>query len=203
MPHLNVEELISYVHGQCSDIEKLAVESHLMACPDCSHQKQEFQDFMTRVLEDSSFEPPADLVQWGIKLFQPMTQTPETGARRRSIATLIYDTFDQPLLAGVRRVGVPSRQLLFRSGDVDVDVKIESARPNDRISLIGQVLSSEPKFFDNTPVNLESHGIVRYRTRTNVVGEFSFDEVLKDTYHLTVDLPDRQIMLFCVHRSNS
>ena len=83
-----------------------------------------------------------------------------------------------------------------------MDVKIESMEANNRITLVGQVLSNNAKFFDNTPVKLESHGIVRYRTRTNVVGEFSFDEVPKDTYHLSVDLPEGQITLFCVHRGN-
>ena len=93
--------------------------------------------------------------------------------------------------------------MLFRAGAVDVDVKIESMEANDRITLVGQVLSDGAKFFDNTPVKLESHGIVRYKTRTNVVGEFTFDEVPKDTYHLTVDLPEGQITLFCVHRTRS
>jgi len=130
-------------------------------------------------------------------------QPESKGTLRKIIAALVFDTYDQPMLAGVRRVGVPPRQLLFRAGDVDVDVKIESMEANDRITLVGQVLSSTAKFFDNTPVKLESHGIVRYRTRTNVVGEFSFDEVPKDTYHLSVDLPEGQITLFCVHRGNS
>jgi hypothetical protein len=94
----------------------------------------------------------------------------------------------------------PPRQLLFHAGDVDVDVKIESMEANDRITLAGQVLSTAAKFIDNAPVKLESRGIVRYRTKTNIVGEFSFDEIPKDTYHLSVDLPEGQITLFCVHR---
>jgi hypothetical protein len=203
MQHLNIEEIINYVHGQSSDTEKSVVETHLMECPKCLQQKHEFQNLVVGLAEDSSFEPPAELVEWGINLFQPKARVAGAPTRPRVIAMLIYDTYDQPLLAGVRRAGVPPRQLLFRSGNVDVDVKIESSRPNDRISLIGQVLSTEPKFFPNTPVNLESHGVVRYRTTTNGVGEFSFDEVPKDTYHLSVDLPERQIMLFCVHRGNS
>jgi hypothetical protein len=92
---------------------------------------------------------------------------------------------------------------LFRAGDVDVDVKIEAVENNDRISLVGQVLSNKEKFFDNTTVKLESHGMVRFKTMTNFVGEFVFDEVPKDTYHLSVDLPEGQITLFCVHRGNS
>lgn len=202
MRHLTVENLMNYMEGLGSDVENSTAVAHLASCRECSELKQEFQILVAQLREDSSFEPPADLVQWGKNLFQPVMQ-PETGGLRKIIASLVFDTFDQPMLAGVRRVGAPPRQLLFRAGDVDVDVKIESMEANDRITLVGQVLSSATKFFDNTPVKLESHGIVRYRTRTNVVGEFSFDEVPKDTYHLSVDLPEGQITLFCVHRGNS
>ena len=203
MRHITVENLINYMDGQSTDVEKSTLDNHLAICAECSELKQEFQALMTRLREDSSFEPPADVVQWGISLFQPVMQPESKGTLRKIIASLVFDTYDQPALAGVRRVGAPPRQLLFRAGDVDVDVKIESMEANDRITLVGQVLSSTAKFFDNTPVKLESHGIVRYRTRTNVVGEFSFDEVPKDTYHLSVDLPEGQITLFCVHRGNS
>jgi len=190
------------MEGQGTDVDKLTLEAHLANCRECLELKQEFQGLILQLREDSAFEPPAEVVEWSINLFQPVMH-PENGDSRKIIASLVFDTFDQPMLAGVRRVGVPPRQLLFRAGDVDVDVKIESMEANDRITLVGQVLSSATKFFDNTPVKLESHGIVRYRTRTNVVGEFSFDEVPKDTYHLSVDLPEGQITLFCVHRGNS
>lgn len=202
MRHLTIENIITYMDGLASDVEKSTAEAHLASCKECSELKQEFQTLTLQLRADSSFEPPAEVVERGVNLFQPLAQ-PAKGGLRRVFAALVFDTFDQPMMAGVRRVGAPPRQLLFRAGDVDVDVKIESMEANDRITLVGQVLSSATKFFDNTPVKLESHGIVRYRTRTNVVGEFSFDEVPKDTYHLSVDLPEGQITLFCVHRGNS
>jgi hypothetical protein len=202
MRHLTIEDIVTYTDGPTTDVEKLTLETHLTSCKECSELKQEFQNLLVQLREDVSFEPPAEVVEWGANLFQPVMQ-PQKGGVRKIIAALVFDTFDEPMLAGVRRVGAPPRQLLFRAGDVDVDVKIESLEANDRITLVGQVLSSATKFFDNTPVKLESHGIVRYRTITNVVGEFSFDEVPKDTYHLSVDLPEGQITLFCVHRGNS
>jgi len=204
MGHVTIENLINYIDGNSSDVEKSTLESHVTACGDCAELKQEFHALIHRLKSDASFEPPADLVQWGINLFQPVMRPQGQGSSlHKYIASLVFDTYDQPMPAGIRRVGAPPRQLLFRAGDVDVDVKIESMEANDRITLVGQVLSNTDKFFDNTPVKLESHGIVRYRTRTNVVGEFSFDEVPKDTYHLSVDLPEGQITLFCVHRGNS
>src|SRR5262245_63579572 len=202
MRHLTAEAIMNYTDGRASDAEKVAFETHVMSCKDCAELKQEIQSLLVRLTEDATFEPAAELLQWGVHLFQPITQ-PEPGGLQRIIASLVFDTFDQPMFAGIRRVGAPPRQLLFRAGGVDVDVKIESMEANDRITLVGQVLSAGAKFFDNTPVKLESHGIVRYRTKTNVVGEFTFDEVPKDTYHLSVDLPEGQITLFCVHRGNS
>jgi hypothetical protein len=205
MRHLNPENLIEYIDGRASDPSKAAVEAHLVQCSDCSELKQELKQFILRVEEDATYEPPAHLVKWGFSLFQPLLQPKESvgGKVRRIIAALVFDTADQPMLAGVRGVGVPPRQLLFRAGDVDVDVKIESMEANDRISLVGQVLTGTEKFFENAPVNLESEGVIRYKTMTNLVGEFMFDEVPKDTYHLSVDLPEGQITLFCVHRGNS
>ena len=203
MRHLTVENLMTYIDGQVVSAEKPVIEQHLFACAECSEVRQELQSLVTRLQQDSASEPPSDLVKWGIDLFQPVMQPTSGGWVRKIVAALVFDTFEQPALAGIRRVGAPPRQLLFRAGDVDVDVKIESMEANDRITLVGQVLSSGAKFFDNTPVKLESHGIVRYKTRTNLVGEFSFDEVPKDTYHLSVDLPEGQITLFCVHRSTN
>jgi len=203
MRHVSVEEIMTHTDGTTSEGDRITFENHLMACSDCSGLHKEFQLLASRLQNDFAFEPPAETVQWGISLFQPVMQPQKGGTLRKLIASLVYDTYDQPQLAGVRRVGVLPRQLLFRAGEVDVDVKIESMETNDRITLVGQVLSNAEKFLDNTPVKLESHGIVRYKTRTNLVGEFSFDEVPKDTYHLSVDLPEGQITLFCVHRGNS
>jgi len=205
MRHVNAEKLMEYMDGQTDSESKATVETHLSQCSECMTLKQELHQFVLKLQQDSAYEPPAELLQWGVSLFQPLLQPKETlgGKVRKIVASLIFDTFDEPMLAGVRRVGTPPRQLLFRAGDVDVDVKIESMEANDRISLVGQVLSNTERFFDNTPVKLESHGTVRYKTMTNFVGEFVFDEVPKDTYHLSVDLPEGQITLFCVHRGNS
>jgi hypothetical protein len=202
MRHLTVETLIDYVDGIGTDAEKSDIEAHLLSCHDCEEIKQEFQSLAFQLREDASFEPPAELVQWGINLFQPVRR-PAPGGLPKFIASLVFDTFDQPMFAGMRRVGTPPRQLLFRAGEIDIDVKIESMEANNRITLVGQVLPSATKFFENAPVKLESHGIVRYSTKTNTIGEFSFDEVPKDTYHLSVDLPEGEITLFCVHRGNS
>jgi len=205
MLHLSVEDLTNYVDAVVAgkNVSDGLVESHLSVCAECFQAKEALLNLIVLLQRDASFEPPGSLVEWAFDLFQPMLQPTSGGKLKRIIASLIFDTYEQPMLAGVRRMGAPPRQLLFRAGEVDVDVKVESLEANDRITLIGQVLSNAAKFFDNTPVKLESQGVTRFRTVTNVVGEFSFDDVPKDTYHLSVDLPEGEITLFCVHRGNS
>lgn len=204
MRHVTADILVEYTDGALSALDRQEVEQHLAVCSDCHRQHEEFQQLIQCLQQDAAFEPPAELVQWGQDLFQPLLQPAKVGRIRRIIAALVHDTFDQPMLAGVRRSGVrPPRQLVFRAGDVDVDVRIEMTEVNNRISLVGQVLSNTERFFDNTPVKLESHGVVRYKTVTNPVGEFSFEELPRDTYHLSVDVPEGQITLFCVHRGDN
>ena len=211
MHHLTVENLVEYILGSPvdgtsrQDPEKDArpkIEIHLSECRECSQLKGEIQNLIRDLQTDTTFEPPIHLVQWGVELFQPLLQPPTGRKLRRLIAALVFDTYEQRLQPGIRGMATTPRQLLFRAGDVNIDVKIESMEQNDRITMVGQVLSPSEKLFDGAPVKLESHGIVQYQTVTNQVGEFSFDEVPKDTYHLSVDLPEGQITLFCVHRGS-
>jgi hypothetical protein len=210
MRHLTVETLLDQIEDKGLEASRSALEGHLAECSQCGEQAADLRALLSFMASDSDNEPSSDLMKWSVELFQPVLSLTDSsdatvGSVRR-IARLIFDSFDQPLPAGVRAgiAGTASipRQLLFRAGDVDVDLRIESGLDN-RISLSGQVLSEAVPFFENTPVRLESHGEARYKTRTNPVGEFSFDAVPQDTYHLSMDLPAGQVTLFCVYRNQA
>jgi hypothetical protein len=210
MRHLSVESILDQIENKAANADSRTTAEHLQACRKCSTKTDELRELLAFMSTDASNEPSPATVQWGVELFQPVIR-PALGQDGllgpvRRIAKLVFDSFEQPLTAGVRAgvMGIESmpRQLLFRAGEVDVDVRIESGADN-RISLSGQVLSEAVPFFENTQVRLESHGVARYKTSTNPVGEFSFDEVPQDTYHLSMDLPEGQVTLFCVYRRES
>ncbi len=200
MRHPTVETILNFVDNNAAlaEVDRAGVTDHISSCSRCGEKAREFEGLLGFFQEDAVNEPPSELLEWGVQLFQPVLR-PTESKLGRIFAKLVFDSFEQPLPAGIRHVGSIPRQLLFKAGDVDVDVRIESAA-EDRISLAGQVLSESTDFFDDAPVRLESHGIIRYKTRTNPVGEFAFDEVPQDTYHLSMDLPQGQVTLFCVHR---
>ncbi len=106
MRHLKVEEIMTYVDGQ-QTIDQAAVKQHLDACGECAELQQELRQLVNHLREDHACEPPSDLVRWGIELFQPVIQPSIGGRIRKIIAALVFDTFEQPALAGMRRVGAP------------------------------------------------------------------------------------------------
>ncbi len=199
MRHPSVETLIGQIENTGSAAALATTTKHLSACLPCQDKSGELSELLQFLHSDSQNEPPAEVLEWGTQLFQPVFQPAESESSKvLRIAKLVFDSFEQPTPVGVRYVGSAPRQLLFRTGKVDIDVRVESG--DDRVSLAGQVLSESERFFENAPVRLESHGVVRYQTQTNPVGEFLFDQVPHDTYHLSMDLPDGQVTLFCVHR---
>jgi hypothetical protein len=197
MQHLSPENILAYLDGNAADTEKSEMEAHLAVCGECTESKAEYQDLVGMLQEEVSLQPPAHFVEaW--KNVARTVPAPRKPTLRQIIASLVFDSFDQPILAGVRHVGATPRQRLFRAGDIDVDVKIESTEIGKEITLVGQVLSPTSKFFVNAPVTLESHGGQRYQTCTNEVGEFSF-EVPNDTYDLSIELNEGRVSILTVH----
>src|SRR5438034_9797408 len=102
MRHVTVENLIDYIESQASDVEKSTLERHMKDCNECEELKQEFQIVIARLREAASFEPPGELLQWGITLFQPGAQPRGVSGLRKFIASLVVDAYDQPMLACIR-----------------------------------------------------------------------------------------------------
>src|SRR5690242_20121204 len=99
MRHLSTDNLITYIDGRTLAAEKPAVEQHLSLCDECTGLRRELQNLVARLQEDSAYEPPSEVVQWGVALFQPVAQPASEGKVRKIIAALVFDTFEEPALA--------------------------------------------------------------------------------------------------------
>src|SRR4249920_2074159 len=117
MRHITSEDIANYIEGRASEQEVTTLNAHLIQCKECADLKQEFQLLLNSFRQDSAFEPPAELLQWSLELFQAVTHAAPSSGLPRFIASLIFDTCDQPMFAGIRRVDTPPRQLLFRAGE--------------------------------------------------------------------------------------
>jgi hypothetical protein len=202
MRHPTVETLIAHIEGDPASSRGTGIENHLKTCDACRRKTAEFRDLLGLLEADRADEPPAESLDWALDLFQPVRGFGE-GSRGPlgRIARRVFDSLEHAAPAGVRAgAGALARQLLYRTEGVDIDLRIEPT-DEEHISLVGQVLSDSPTAIQARSVVLASSTGASYDTLTNPVGEFSFDSVPKNTYHLLVDLPDGEVTLFCVHRN--
>src|SRR5207244_12716639 len=106
-------------------------------------------------------------------------------------ARLLYDSFREPLPAGVRTQRRLSRQALYVAGDYSLDLHWENERGSPRVALVGQIKNQkEPsKHLGDVPVLLISGKKLLARTVRNALAEFHMEYSPKT--HLRLYVPGR------------
>jgi hypothetical protein len=111
-----------------------------------NHQPdQAWMHRLREVLSANDFVEPPDWVRESARrLFMTLGPQPRSSLVQRLRATLIFDSRrTSPTPAGVRSIGVLDGpwQLLYRSGDVDVDLLVRPNQDGHTMSVRGQALS--------------------------------------------------------------
>ncbi len=90
---------------------------------------------------------------------------------------LVYDTADYPLPAGVRRRDVTSRHLLYRAGDLCLDLRVERDPRSSLTALVGQLANADEPLepLAGVPVFIMAGERVLARANSNRMGEFQLE----------------------------
>ena len=105
-----------------------------------------------------------------------MYEEPPFPADAPEVATLVFDSAQVAVAAGVRGAFASARQLLYKSGSVCIDMRMQPKPGSDSVVLIGQLLdSASPTHgMGDIPVSLVCEGDTVARRKTNNFGEFDF-----------------------------
>ena len=89
-------------------------------------------------------------------------------------ADLLLDTAKRPGRAGLLAGSCGRRQLLFRAGDVFLDVSLHRQAGSKQLALVGQLLDAgtASRKLTDLPVELDCANGEPTRTRSNGLGEF-------------------------------
>jgi hypothetical protein len=92
------------------------------------------------------------------------------------IASMVFDSLQSPVPNGIRGTSPSARQLLFRSGSVCLDMRLQPKPGTDSVVLVGQLLdSASPTHgMSDVAVSLVSEGDTVACKKTNNFGEFDF-----------------------------
>jgi hypothetical protein len=115
------------------------------------------------------------------------------GERIAAHAALVFDSFRQPLLAGMRgSSGVPARQLLYKAGRYTIRLQVEPGAREERLSIVGQILDDQDPTggLRDIAVLALTGSKTLDRTITNGLGEFHLEPDATDKLQLSVDVPE-------------
>jgi hypothetical protein len=175
MEHFNVEKWIDFVNQAVTSTEKQQMAKHLnLGCESCQETVSLWQRVRASAAVEGDYQPPDNAVRIAKAAFVGAGLGSQK-LRAESRIKVLFDSFLQPMLAGVRSTGTGTRQMLYRADPYQIDVQLEMKPSGNRVVVTGQLLNlSHPKVTAGGTRILVSnmHGDVVHSV-ANEFGEFS------------------------------
>ena len=172
MKHLTTEEGIDLVNQVLSRSERLEMERHLeCGCERCLKTISRWRRVRRMAATEASHQPPSEAVRIAKAAF---AGSPWARVRKVSgVIEVLFDSFLQPALEGVRSAGAGTRRMLYRADPFQVDLQIE-AQVGGSVVVTGQLLDlREPEVVgSHVPLMLSNLRGRVIRATTNQYGEF-------------------------------
>ena len=172
MKHLKVVEWNKLLRHVTSDHRRKATQNHSETRRN-HHAAALWQKVANATDVEASYQPAAESVRVAKAAFAIASLT-VSGREVVRVAQLLFDSFSQPVTAGIRSAPRRIRQLLYRAEPYQIDLQIESRPETNRLVVTGQLLDvSRPEMVGRDVQVMVSDGresIVK--TVTNQFGEF-------------------------------
>src|SRR5581483_2505071 len=112
MRHFDQEQWADFTRGIHSENVRAAMVQHLeQGCGECTGTLGVWESVRKNAQNEKSYTPPADRVRQAKAIAVLLASKPKTSVVAQ-LAQLVFDSFTQPLTAGVRGATMNDRQLL-------------------------------------------------------------------------------------------
>jgi hypothetical protein len=194
MRHYSLEKWVDFARNVIGQDEKAEMQSHLeTGCAACTKDLSMWQRLQQVARRESAYAPSEGAVRTVNATFVNRPAGRASHAKTQ-LASLLFDSFRGPVLAGVRSSGNASQQLLYGLDDYRIDVRIEPQMDSEKVVLIGQVLNSaDPdERLASMPVSLLKGQKLLAESVTSEFGEFQIECQLQSGIRLIITLSDRK-----------
>jgi hypothetical protein len=196
MKHFALHEWIDFARNSMAVDTKAEMQHHLnQGCTECQRAADLWKQVSASTAREGMYEPPQSALRAVFAHFALQRPAKGSAIERMKLA---FDSLLHPLPAGIRSSGASARQLLFRSGNYSVDLRLEVQSESGHIFIVGQVLDSAKRKggLASIPVALRSKSGAHQATITNDMGEFHFECPESESLQLSLALSSkRQLML--------
>lgn len=187
--HIPFEKLADLADDRLPGGEREAAREHARHCPQCAGQLAELEKAIGLMRSDESEDAPRDVIHLAVALFSDRARKPEKSLARKILAALSFDSAEMTPSLGVRSgASSESRQLLYRAGDTDLDIRVASH--DDCWVVSGQVLGAED--LSGGSIELEGGG-GQVSSPLNDLSEFTLPPVPTGRYTLRLRLMNMDI----------
>jgi hypothetical protein len=190
MKHFQAEEWADLVRDVASAEAARAMQEHLHdGCQACQAIVDGFRAVVEVSAREANCEPPDHVVR-SVKALLALARP-----QKRTLAALVFDSLRQPVLAGVRSAGAAARQIVFKSGDVVVDLKLDPIPGSNLVQILGQVMQKQDSCgVGCVPVALRKGAQQFAKTFANRFGEFQFEARISSDLNLVIVLPESRLV---------
>ena len=197
MTHFDITQWSDFVRGVGEPAVLAAMGQHLDdGCDRCQYAATTMDAITVTAQAEKEFPVPPNVVHFARSIF--VLQVPErVNLLPRIAARLLYDSFRDPLPAGVRSQHHISRQTLYEAGPYHVDLRLDHERGAPHISLVGQIVDQQDpqKSCGGIPVFLLSgKNEIVAQSVSNQQGEFLMEYEPRKSLHLIVDVDKRNLI---------
>lgn len=168
------------------------LEAHLASgCKACTATVGLWKQVHSIATGESGYGPPEDVVRL-VRL-----EFAANHLRNTAEASLVFDTFSQPILAGVRSTAAAARQMVYEAEGLTVDLRFDRQPYSNKVHLIGQILDPERlrAKLGNFPVMLwTENGLPVAESSTNAFGEFHLEFEAQDGLRLSIQVAANKLI---------
>jgi hypothetical protein len=188
--HYEFAEWADFARGTAGSKTREKVQAHLgSGCKECGELARFFSELVQRAASDAAYHIP-DYALRNIRTIFALQQPQEVRLLPRTVARLIYDSFREPLLAGVRSQQSTAHQLMYVAGPYSVDLRLEQEQGAPRVRLTGQIANRKrASGVPEVPVFVLSRDLVIGKTSTNKFGEFAVEYPPSNKLRLFAPIP--------------
>jgi len=187
--HIAEPAWADFVRGHSTPEAKSAIESHLSGgCAACSSAAALWKSFMNVAAQEKLYTPPPHTVRLAKAQFAAAKLT---ASAARSLVSLVFDSFAQPLPAGIRSGTAMARQMVYEADGLTIDLRIDKHANSKALSIVGQVLDARTLRLapQSVPVALlNRQGEPLQRTSTSNFGEFHLEVAVEAEMQLAIEL---------------
>ena len=176
MKHVEIETLIRKFEGRLGENDLHEITAHVAQCCECAARSATLAGFFAYAELHVTHMVPQAATARILNIYQRKPVVKSRGVSQ-SIASLIFD--DWQVALNERHSGIDTRQMLYRIGDSEIDLRLELV--GDMCRLTGQV------FPGLTKAVAEISSAMHIETAVvNEVGEFTFVLVPQGIYDFRI-----------------